>query len=68
MGSGSCEHLLKALRKRFDDTARPRGLHLVTVATTGDRKGRGQDVLAVEGMISSFLFGWTGKPTPHQLK
>lgn len=49
------------MRKRFDDTAEPRDLHLVTVASTGDKKGRGLDVLGVEGLISKYTFGWTGE-------
>ena len=33
------------------------------VAVTGDRKGRGVNELAVEGLVSRFTFGWTGTCT-----
>ena len=33
------------------------------VAVTGNRKGRGVNELAVEGLVSKFTFGWTGTRT-----
>ena len=38
------------------------------VATTGDRKGRGQDVLAVENLVTKYTFGWTGEALIWTLK
>lgn len=60
VGSGSPECVLNALRKRFEDTASPKNLHLLEVASTGNRQGRGLNVLAREGLISKYTFGWTG--------
>lgn len=57
---GSPEYLLEEVRSRFDATAHPCNLHLIAVATTGDRMGRGVDRLAVEGLISKYTFGWSG--------
>jgi len=60
VGCGSPEYLLHEVRKRFDATSHPCDLHLIAVATTGDRKGGGVDQLAVEGLIAKYTFGWSG--------
>lgn len=53
------EYILNALRKRFDDTGEPRELGLIWGISSGDKKGRGYDVLAVEGLVSSMVYAWT---------
>ena len=60
VGCGSPEHLLHALRARFDKLGSPQGLHLYQVVVTGNSKGRGLDILAAEGLVTRFTFGWTG--------
>ena len=51
MGTSCPELLLQAVRARFDRTGRPARLGLVTVASVGNSKGRGADVLGVEGLV-----------------
>lgn len=67
VGIGFPEHLVNAVRKRFDETQQPRSMHLVQVAACGDGKGRGMDKWAAEGMVASMTYGWAGM-SPALLK
>lgn len=60
VGTGAAEALLTALRKRFDETAHPKGLHLFCGIAVGDGKGRGFDRLATEGLLASVKYAWIG--------
>jgi hypothetical protein len=51
VGSSAPELVLNAVRSRFDRTGHPRRLGVVMVASVGNSKGRGADVLAVEGLV-----------------
>ena len=52
VGSSSPELLLNAVRQRFDASGHPRELGIVVVASAGNNKGRGADVLAAEGLVT----------------
>ncbi|GAB4815940.1 hypothetical protein N2152v2_002986 [Parachlorella kessleri] len=67
VGSSSPELLLNAVRRRFDTTGHPRELGVVVVASAGNNKGRGADVLAAEGLVTRMIYGWTGS-CPGYLK
>ena len=41
---------------------------LLQVATTGDKKGRGVDQLAVEGLVTKYTFGWSGESCLHSTR
>lgn len=61
VGTALPEALTLALRRRFDATGHPRGLSLLMVASVGDGKGRGMDVLAQkEGLLKRVMYGWAG--------
>lgn len=60
VGSSPPHALLKALRDRFDATASPRNLGLMFIASVGNSKGVGTDLLAVEGLVGYVLYGWIG--------
>lgn len=60
VGIGFPEHLVNAVRKRFDATARPKAISIIAVAACGDGKGRGMDQLAAEGLTRAITFGWAG--------
>lgn len=60
VGSSPPHALLKALRDRFDATASPRNLGLMFIASVGNSKGVGTDLLAVDGLVGYVLYGWIG--------
>ncbi|KAK9817065.1 hypothetical protein WJX72_009007 [[Myrmecia] bisecta] len=60
VGCGCPELLLQAVRQRFDASGQPRNMHLFNVATGGDGKGRGLDVLAAPGLVASLTYAWAG--------
>lgn len=60
VGTGYPEYLVDAIRQRFDKTGHPRQLKLFMVALVGDGKGRGMDALAVDSLVDSLVFAWTG--------
>lgn len=51
VGSSCPEAVLNAVRARFEAEAHPRGLGLIIAASSGNSRGRGTDVLAVEGLV-----------------
>ena len=67
VGLGFPEHLVKAVRNRFDRTQHPKNLHVMVVAACGDGKGRGLDELAIDGLVTTATFGWAGL-SPKLLK
>lgn len=62
-GFGCCGHpdsLTQALRKRFLETGKPRGLKLFFASGAGDKQGKGLDALALEGLLSEAIGGFWG--------
>jgi len=62
-GFGSCGHpdeLTQALRERFQQTGRPRGLTYLFAAGPGDKAGRGLDAIALEGLVERAIGGFWG--------
>lgn len=51
VGTACPEALLNAVRARFEASGHPHGLGVVMVASVGNSKGRGADVLATEGLV-----------------
>lgn len=60
MGSGPSDSLFKALRQRYDSTSTPRNLSIIFLASVGNSKGAGLDVLATEGLVEAVTYGWIG--------
>jgi len=62
-GFGHPEALTDAIEKRFVAEARPRDLSLLFAASNGDRRTRGMNHLAHEGLIRRVIAGgWRGTP------
>ncbi|MEJ8674120.1 acyl CoA:acetate/3-ketoacid CoA transferase [Chromobacterium amazonense] len=62
-GFGCCGHpdsLSKALRKRFLETGRPRGLNLLFASGAGDKQARGLNAWALDGMLNRVIGGFWG--------
>jgi propionate CoA-transferase len=57
VGSVIAEGLLKALRKRYDETKAPKDLTIFFAAGQGNRAGTGADRLAVEGLVKRVIGG-----------
>jgi len=69
-GGGLCEAscLHEAIEKRFLETQRPRGLTLIHSLGIGDRKSRGMNRFAHEGMAKRVIGGhWVWSPRMQQL-
>ncbi|KAL6771680.1 hypothetical protein ACKKBG_A27390 [Auxenochlorella protothecoides x Auxenochlorella symbiontica] len=60
VGSGPPDSLFKALRQRYDSTSTPRNLSIIFLASVGNSKGAGLDVLATEGLVEAVTYGWIG--------
>ncbi len=60
IGQGFAEELTLALEQRFLQTGTPRDLTLVFTVAGGDRKGRGLDRLAHEGLVKRAIGGYWG--------
>ncbi len=60
VGVGCTEELLKGLGERFRETGHPRDLTLMVPATTGDKKDRGVNHLAQEGMVKRIITSHMG--------
>jgi propionate CoA-transferase len=62
-GFGHPEAITDAVEKRFLLEAQPRGLTLVFAASNGDRRSRGMNHFAHEGMVKKVIAGgWRGTP------
>ena len=62
-GFGHPEALTDAIEKRFLAEARPRNLSLLFAASNGDRRARGMNHFAHEGLIRRVIAGgWRGTP------
>ena len=62
------EHLLNALRRAHDERGQPAGLTLINVAVGGTAQGRGLNVLAKDGLVTRYVFAWSGlSPGFHKL-
>ena len=62
-GFGCCGHpdsLTLALRQRFLETGKPRGLKLFFASGAGDKQGKGLDALALEGLLEEAIGGFWG--------
>jgi acyl CoA:acetate/3-ketoacid CoA transferase len=69
-GGGLCEAtcLHEAVEKRFLETAHPRGLTVIHSLGIGDRKSRGMNRFAHEGMVKRVIGGhWVWSPRMQQL-
>lgn len=60
VGAGLPDFLLKALRDHFDRTGSPQGLTYIKSIGDSDKKGRGADRLAADGLISTIITSHTG--------
>ncbi len=62
----TCLH--KAVEKRFLETGHPRNLHLIHSLGVGDRKTKGTNCFAYEGMVTRVIGGhWVWSPRMQQL-
>ena len=62
-GFGSCGHpdsLTQGIRNRFLTTGQPRNLKLLFGPGPGDRRGKGLDSLALEGLVNEAIGGFWG--------
>ena len=69
-GGGLCEAtcLHEAIEKRFLETGHPRGLTVIHSLGIGDRKSRGMNRFAHEGMVKRVIGGhWVWSPRMQQL-
>lgn len=55
LGYGCAEELLKAVRSRFDSTGHPKNLTLIKGVSIGDKKERGINRLAAEGLVRCII-------------
>ena len=67
-GFGHPEAITNAVEKRFLAAAQPRNVSLIFAASNGDRKTRGMNHFAHEGLIRRVIAGgWRGTPLLGQL-
>jgi len=69
-GGGLCEAtcLHEAIERRFLETSHPRGLTVIHSLGIGDRKSRGMNRFAHEGMVKRVIGGhWVWSPRMQQL-
>ena len=69
-GGGLCEatYLHEAIEKRFLETRHPRGLTVIHSLGIGDRKSRGMNRFAHEGMVKRVIGGhWVWSPRMQEL-
>lgn len=62
-GFGSCGHpdaLTRAIRQRFDVEGKPQNLSLLFASASGDKQGRGVDLLAQPRLIKRAIGGFWG--------
>lgn len=55
VGFGLPDYLLAALRERYDQSQSPKNLTLVKIIGDSDKKGRGSDRLAADGLIGTII-------------
>lgn len=60
IGFGSPDELLLALRERFEQTGEPKNLTLMKGISISDKRGRGTDRLALEGLIGRVICSHLG--------
>lgn len=60
VGFGLPDYLLKTLRDRYDRTGTPKNLTLVKIIGDSDKKGKGSDRLAADGLVHTLITSHTG--------